>query len=134
LITYLFSSVIMCPIHKCNMWMQNVRRSLKTQCGSRELIFNYDSKNSSDLAPFDFEVFPYFKSQLPGHRFENFNEHHQKTLWELSTLKQDYFENVYNELVGRHRKCIEKHRAYFKKTLKNSYDVMTFMTACACYV
>jgi histone-lysine N-methyltransferase SETMAR len=70
---------------------------------------------SPDLAPLDFAVFPYLKSQLRGQRFENFSELRQETLRVLSTLKQDYFENVYNKWVARHRKCIEKHGEYFEK-------------------
>jgi hypothetical protein len=39
--------------------------------------------------PVDFAVFPYLKSQLRGHRFENFSEFSQETLRVLRTLKQD---------------------------------------------
>jgi hypothetical protein len=52
----------------------------------------------------------------------------------LSTLKQDCFENVYDKWVASHWQRIAKHGKYFEKHFKKSYNVMTFMTACAGYV
>lgn len=70
---------------------------------------------SPDLAPLDYALFPYLKSQLRRHRFGDFSELQQETLRVLRVLKSSWFAAVYDKWVCRHRKCIEHQGEYFEK-------------------
>ena len=70
---------------------------------------------SHDLAPLDFAVFPYLKSQLRGRKFENLQELQQETLKMFRGQNSSWFTDVCDKWVERHRKCVDHMGEYFEK-------------------
>jgi histone-lysine N-methyltransferase SETMAR len=70
---------------------------------------------SPDLAPLDFAYFPQLKEQLRGRRFESTDDLMKATLSFNRGLSKDWFHNVFDTWVKRHRKCVEFCGEYFEK-------------------
>ena len=70
---------------------------------------------SPDLAPLDFAVFPYLKSQLRGRKFNDLRELQQETLNLFRGLNSSWFSSVFDKWVERHRKCVDHNGEYFEK-------------------
>ena len=61
---------------------------------------------SPDLAPFDFAVFPEVKSQLNGRRFSTLSELRSITSNIISQYGQDWYRDIFDKWVKRHRQCV----------------------------
>ena len=70
---------------------------------------------SPDLAPMDFSVFPYIKSQLRGRKFENLFELKTATMNIITKIDTEWYSNVFSKWVYRHEKCIQCGGEYFEK-------------------
>ena len=70
---------------------------------------------SPDLAPMDFALFPYLKTELRGQRFFDLTELKKETLRILGELDQSWFINTFDKWIKRHQKCIDRQGEYFEK-------------------
>lgn len=70
---------------------------------------------SPDLAPLDFAYFPQLKEQLRGRRFESAEDLMLATLGFNRSLSKEWFSNMFDTWVKRHRRCIERRGEYFEK-------------------
>lgn len=70
---------------------------------------------SPDLAPFDFAIFPEIKSQLKGHRFSSLSELRSATANIIAQHNQDWYKDIFDKWVRRHRKCVSHDGEYFEK-------------------
>lgn len=70
---------------------------------------------SPDLAPFDFAIFPEIKSQLKGRRFSSLSELRSATANIISQYNQDWYRDIFDKWVRRHRKCVAYDGEYFEK-------------------
>lgn len=73
------------------------------------------SPYSPDLAPMDFAVFPRLKSELRGRRFENLDELRLATRSVVSHFEKDWYREVFDKWVDRHKRCITAKGEYFEK-------------------
>ena len=64
----------------------------------------------SDLAPYDFWLFP----KLRGCRYETIEEMKEAVTKVIDTLKQKDFHGIFHELLERYNKCIAAGGDYFK--------------------
>ena len=70
---------------------------------------------SPDLAPFDFAIFPTIKAQLKGKRFSSLQELRNETSLITRQYGPEWYADIYNQWVRRHRRCIEHNGEYFEK-------------------
>lgn len=70
---------------------------------------------SPDLAPFDFAIFPTIKSHLKGYKFESFKQLQNTTNAIIKMYPQEWYENIFNQWIYRHQRCIECNGRYFEK-------------------
>lgn len=91
---------------------------------SRPLVFRWhkefrdgrkSTKDSPDLAPMDFSVFPAIKSELRGIRFEDLVELRSRVMSIIATFKSDWYRNVFAKWVTRHERCVRCEGRYFEK-------------------
>ena len=65
---------------------------------------------SSDLAPFDFRLFP----KLKGCRYETIEEMKESVTKVIDTLTQEDFKGSFQKLLERYNKCIAAGGDYFE--------------------
>ena len=70
---------------------------------------------SPDLAPSDFHLFRHLKKEIRGHHFEDRDILKERVTGILMDLKPEFFEQGFQELVRRWRKCVEKNGSYIEK-------------------
>ena len=70
---------------------------------------------SPDLAPFDFAFFPTIKNKLKGRRFHSLMDLRQATAAVVSEYDTEWYGQVFQKWVHRHRRCIECKGEYFEK-------------------
>ena len=70
---------------------------------------------SPDCAPMDFAVFPQLKSDMRGRRFTDLQEIRMAVRKAISGYSSDWYSDIYNKWVKRHRKCIAHNGEYFEK-------------------
>ena len=61
---------------------------------------------SPDLAPCDFCLFPKFKENLRGCRYEGIEEMKEAVTKVIDTLTQEEFHGAFQKLLERYNKCI----------------------------
>ncbi len=69
---------------------------------------------SPDLSPCDFWAFPVLKSKIRGHRFQNLEDLKVTVKRELLQLPLADFQNCFDNLLVRYRRCIEARGEYFE--------------------
>jgi [histone H3]-lysine36 N-dimethyltransferase SETMAR len=70
---------------------------------------------SPDLAPMDFRVFPEVKSQLRGSHFDSGEELMAETLKIVSTFDPEFYDDIFQKWISRHRKCVATEGDYIEK-------------------
>jgi len=70
---------------------------------------------SPDLAPMDFAIFPTIKKQLKGKRFRSLQELRTATSQIVAQYDQQWYIDIFNQWVHRHRRCVECGGGYFEK-------------------
>lgn len=70
---------------------------------------------SPDLAPMDFAVFPTIKKQLKGRRFQSLEALRRATAKIVAQFNEQWYINVFDQWVNRHRRCVSCQRVYFEK-------------------
>lgn len=70
---------------------------------------------SPDLAPMDFKVFPVVKAALKGYRFQDFGELALAIQRAVSTFDEEWYRDMFDQWIERHRKCIVTHGDYVEK-------------------
>ena len=63
----------------------------------------------------DFAVFPQLKSDMRGRRFTDLQEIRMAVRKAISGYSSDWYSDIYNKWVKRHRKCIAHNGEYFEK-------------------
>ena len=71
---------------------------------------------SPDLAPSDFALFPKLKDDLRGRRFGNLELLKVEAKCLLRSYPDDFYEQIFADLVTRWKKCIAMGGAYFEGT------------------
>ncbi len=71
---------------------------------------------SPDLAPCDFALFPKLKQDLCGRRFANLKLLKNEAKCLLRSYPDDFYEQVFADLVTRWKKCIAMEGGYFEGT------------------
>ena len=61
---------------------------------------------STDLAPFDFAIFPTIKAQLKGHRFQSLDDLKVETSRITQQYGAEWYRRVYTQWVDSHHKCM----------------------------
>lgn len=67
------------------------------------------------LAPFDYAIFPAIKNNLKGHRFESLMELRQATAAVVGQYGSEWYGQVFQRWIHRHRRCVECAGEYFEK-------------------
>ena len=70
---------------------------------------------SPDLAPMDFAVFSQIKKHLKGRRFDNQHELTIATRSIIAQFDEEWYINIFDRWVHRHKRCIEERGQYFEK-------------------
>ena len=70
---------------------------------------------SPDLAPMDFSVFPTIKKQLKGRKFKSLSGLRVAVKTIVSQFDEQWYENMFDQWVQRHRRCILHLGEYFEK-------------------
>ena len=70
---------------------------------------------SPDLAPVDFFVFPSIKKQLKGRKFKSLPGLRVAVKMILSQFDEQWYKNMFDHWVHRHRPCILHRGEYFEK-------------------
>ena len=68
---------------------------------------------SSDLAPYDFYLFPMLKEKLRSCRYETTEDMKEAVTKVIDTLTQEDFHGAFQKLLERYNKCITAGRDYF---------------------
>lgn len=71
---------------------------------------------SPDLAPMDFRVFPVVKSALKGRKFDDFNELSFAAQNVVASFDRQWYIDIYEQWIERHKKCIASNGEYFEKS------------------
>ena len=74
-----------------------------------------DPPYSPDLAPMDFAVFSQIKKQLKGRKFDNQHALTIATRIIIAQFDEEWFINIFDRWVHRHKRCIEERGQYFEK-------------------
>ena len=69
---------------------------------------------SGDLAPCDFWLFPKFKENFRGCRYETIEEMKEALTKVIDTLTQEDFHGAFQKLLERYNKCIAAGGDYFE--------------------
>ena len=69
---------------------------------------------SPDLAPCDFWLFPKFKKNLRGSRFETIEEMKEAVTRVMDTFTLEDFQRAFQKLVEWYNKCIAARGEYFE--------------------
>ena len=67
-----------------------------------------------DFAPWDFWLFPKFKENLRGCRYETIEEMKEAVTKVIDTLTQKDFDGAFQKLLERYNKCIAAEGDYFE--------------------
>lgn len=70
---------------------------------------------SPDLAPMDFAIFPFIKSQLRGVRFEDSDELKYATRTIVSKIDSKWYSDVFDSWLRRCEKCLQCKGDYVEK-------------------
>ncbi|XP_052682598.1 histone-lysine N-methyltransferase SETMAR-like [Crassostrea angulata] len=70
---------------------------------------------SPDLAPMDFAIFPFIKSQLRGVRFEDSDEPKYATRTIVSKIDSKWYSDVFDSWLRRCEKCLQCKGDYVEK-------------------
>lgn len=70
---------------------------------------------SPDLAPMDFAVFPFIKSQLRGIKFETSDELKYATRSIVSKINNEWYSDVFDSWLKRCEKCLQCRGDYVEK-------------------
>ena len=70
---------------------------------------------SPDLAPMDFHVFPTVKSHLRGTHFNSGDQLMKETQRVVSSFDKDFYAEIFNKWIARHRKCVRTGGDYIEK-------------------
>lgn len=81
---------------------------------------------SPDLAPMDFRVFPEVKKMLRGKHFDTSFDLKIETQKIIANYSSDWYSDIYQKWVYRHRKCVATHGDYVEKVNRElKFDVAT---------
>lgn len=95
------------PIHTCN-----VSTNILEHCGFKVL---QHPPYSPDLAPSDFALFRHLKKELRGHQFSEAAKLKDAVTEILGKLPKEFFENAFEDLIRRWKKCVEQNGSYVEK-------------------
>ncbi len=73
---------------------------------------------SPDLSPCDYWAFPLLKSKIRGHRFQDLEDVKTTVNRTLRALPMSEFQDCFDKLLVRYKKCIAADRHYFEGQVK----------------
>lgn len=95
------------PVHKSAQTMQQI-----LECGLQLLDH---PPYSPDLAPSDFYLFKHLKKHLRGKSFKDKESLRSSVNDFFSNQPEKFFQNAFDEMVNRWRKCLENNGSYIEK-------------------